>query len=66
VNVASRIGDYARPGEVLISRAVRDAYLESTVSRATSLEFTEIGPVELKGLAAVVELLAVRAAESVP
>lgn len=66
VNVASRIGEYARPGEVLVSRAVRDAYVESTISRATSLEFTEIGPVELKGLATLVELLAVRAAESVP
>jgi class 3 adenylate cyclase len=65
VNVASRIGDYARPGEVLVSRAVRDAFVESTVSRATSLEFTEVGPVELKGLASLVELLAVRAADSV-
>lgn len=50
VNLASRIADYARPGEVLVSRAVIDA---SSDIQAT---FTEIGPVELKGVAVAVEL----------
>jgi adenylate cyclase len=44
VNAASRIADYARPGEVLVSQAVVDA------SAGTATRFTEIGPVELKGL----------------
>jgi adenylate cyclase len=52
VNVASRIADYARPGEVLVSRAVVDA---STGADAT---FTEIGPVELKGVSDPIDLLA--------
>jgi adenylate cyclase len=44
VNVASRIADYARPGEVLVSQAVVEA------SPDTGASFTEIGPVELKGV----------------
>jgi class 3 adenylate cyclase len=44
VNVASRIADYARPGEVLVSQAVVDAAL------GTDVTFREIGPVELKGV----------------
>ena len=44
VNMASRIADYARPGEVLVSQAVVDASPEAVAS------FTEIGPVELKGV----------------
>jgi class 3 adenylate cyclase len=44
VNAASRIADYARPGEVLVSQAVVDA------SAGSATRFTEIGPVELKGL----------------
>jgi len=54
VNVASRIADYARPGEVLVTREVVEASGESGVA------FTEIGPVELKGIAAPVHLLAAR------
>lgn len=44
VNIASRIADYARPGEVVVSQEVVDA------SEDSGLVFTEIGPVELKGV----------------
>jgi class 3 adenylate cyclase len=44
VNIASRIADYARPGEVVVSQDVVDA------APADSLAFTEIGPVTLKGV----------------
>ena len=44
VNVAARIADYARPGEVVVSQDVVDAVADDT------LEFSEIGPVELKGV----------------
>jgi adenylate cyclase len=50
VNVASRIADYARPGEVLVSQAVVEA------SGGVGATFTEIGPVELKGVAGPVHL----------
>jgi len=50
VNLAARIGEYARPGEVLVSRAVADA------SAGADLAFGEIGPVELKGVAGAVDL----------
>lgn len=50
VNVAARIADYARQGEVLASQDVVDAADESDI------EFTEIGPVELKGLAGAIRL----------
>ena len=43
VNLAARIGEYARPGEVLVSRAVVEA------SSAAAAELQPIGPVELKG-----------------
>jgi len=52
VNVASRIADYARPGEVLVSRAVVDA------AHGANATFTEIGPVELKGVSEPIHLLA--------
>jgi hypothetical protein len=42
VNVASRIADYARPGEVLVSQEVVDA------SGGARAAFREIGPVELE------------------
>ena len=45
VNMASRIADYARPGEVLVTQSVVDA------SAGASVRFREIGPVELKGVA---------------
>jgi adenylate cyclase len=50
VNVASRIGEYARPGEVLVSQEVVDA------SSAAEVAFREIGPVELKGVAGAMRL----------
>jgi adenylate cyclase len=50
VNMASRIGEYARPGEVLVSQEVVDA------SQGAGVSFKEIGPVELKGVTGVVRL----------
>ena len=50
VNVASRIADYARPGEVLVSQEVVDASGEAAVA------FREIGPVELKGVSGPMHL----------
>jgi len=50
VNVASRIAEYARPGEVLVSQAVVEA------SEGARASFTEIGPVELKGVAGAIHL----------
>jgi adenylate cyclase len=50
VNLASRIAEYARPGEVLVSQDVVDA------SAGVEASFTEIGPVELKGVPGVVRL----------
>jgi len=52
VNVASRIAEYARPGEVLVSQAVVDA------SQGADATFTAIGPVELKGVTGAIQLLA--------
>jgi adenylate cyclase len=52
VNVASRIGEYARPGEVLVSQAVVDACTDTPVS------FRPIGPVEFKGTADAIHLFA--------
>jgi class 3 adenylate cyclase len=50
VNLASRIGEYARAGEVLVSGAVVEA------ARDERLEYRPIGPVGLKGVAGLVEL----------
>jgi len=50
VNVASRIADYARPGEVLVSQEVVDA------SSGAEVAFREIGPVELKGVGGAMHL----------
>jgi adenylate cyclase len=50
VNVASRIAEYARPGEVLVSQEVVDA------AQGAQASFTEIGPVELKGVAGAINL----------
>jgi adenylate cyclase len=50
VNMASRIAEYARPGEVLVSQAVVDA------GNANGVAFTDIGAVELKGVAGAVGL----------
>ena len=50
VNLAARIADYARPGEVLVSQEVIDAAEGGPVS------FVEIGPVELKGVPGTLRL----------
>jgi adenylate cyclase len=50
VNVAARIADYARPGEVVVSQDVVEA------ADAPSVSFVEIGPVELKGITGTLRL----------
>jgi adenylate cyclase len=51
VNIAARIGDYARPGEVLVSdQVVADA------DRLEGVRFEPVGPVSLKGLSAPITL----------
>jgi adenylate cyclase len=54
VNVAARIAEYARPGEVLVSQEVVDA------ADAAPVSFVEVGPVELKGVSGVLRLYAAR------
>ena len=54
VNLAARIAEYARPGEVLVSQEVVDA------AEGGSVTFTEIGPVELKGVPGTLRLLTAR------
>jgi adenylate cyclase len=54
VNLASRIADYARPGEVLVSQAVVDASADSET------DFIALGHVELKGAAGPMELYVAR------
>jgi adenylate cyclase len=51
VNLSSRIADYARPSEVLVTQAVAD------VSGEQGIQFGDIGPVELKGVSGSVHLL---------
>jgi len=50
VNIAARIAEYARPGEVLVSQEVVNA------ADGTPVSFTEIGPVELKGVSGTLRL----------
>jgi adenylate cyclase len=50
VNLAARIAEYARPGEVLVSQEVVDA------ADAAPVSFVEIGPVELKGVPGALRL----------
>jgi class 3 adenylate cyclase len=50
VNLAARIGAFARPHEVLVSSAVVEAITTD------GLRFSAIGPVELKGVSGTVEL----------
>ena len=52
VNLASRIAEHARPGEVLVSQEVVDA------SEDAGPTFTRIGPAELKGISGPVQLYA--------
>jgi len=54
VNLAARIAEYARPSEVLVSQEVVDAADGGPVS------FTEIGPVELKGVSGPLRLYTAR------
>jgi adenylate cyclase len=54
VNVAARIADYARQGEVLVSQDVVKA------SHSPGITFAEIGPVELKGLSEPIRLHSAR------
>jgi adenylate cyclase len=51
VNLSSRIADYARPGEVLVTQTLAD------VSREPGISFQGIGQIELKGVAGTVPLL---------
>jgi adenylate cyclase len=50
VNLAARIADYARPGEVVVSQAVVDH------AQGVPAAFAEIGPVELKGVSEATRL----------
>jgi adenylate cyclase len=54
VNLAARIAEYARPGEVLVSQEVVDA------AKGGPVTFTEIGPVELKGVPGTLRLYIAR------
>ena len=56
VNLAARIAEYARPGEVLVSQEVVDA------ADGAPVAFSEIGPVELKGVPGTLRLHAARRA----
>jgi adenylate cyclase len=51
VNIAARITDYARPGEVLVSQE-----LVADTGRPSAVRFEPVGPVTLKGLSAPVTL----------
>jgi adenylate cyclase len=51
VNVAARITDYARPGEVLVSEEVVAA-----ADRLGAVRFESVGPISLKGLSAPIVL----------
>jgi adenylate cyclase len=53
VNVAARIADYARPGEVLVSDEVKERW------SGDGVKFEAIGPVTLKGLKDEITLYAV-------
>ena len=57
VNIAARIAEYARPSEVLVSQEVVDA------ADGTPVSFTEIGPVELKGVSGTLSLHTARRRE---
>ena len=54
VNIAARIAEYARPGEVLVTQEVVDA------ADLDGVGFTAIGPIELKGVAEPLNLRSVR------
>ena len=54
VNIAARIAEYARPGEVLVSQEVVDA------TDLEGVDVTAIGPIELKGVSEPLSLHSVR------
>jgi adenylate cyclase len=54
VNIASRIAEYARPGEVLVSQEVVDA------ADLDGIGVAAIGPIELKGISQPLRLHSVR------
>jgi class 3 adenylate cyclase len=56
VNIASRIAEYASPGEVLVSQEAVDA------AKGTPVTFTDVGPVELKGVSGTIRLHSARRA----
>ena len=60
VNIASRIAEYARPGEVLVSQAVVEA------AAAAPIAFTDIGEVELKGVGGAMRLHSARHTTGAP
>jgi adenylate cyclase len=51
VNLSARMADYARSGEVLVTRVVADACQDESIA------FEDIGLVELKGVSGTVHLL---------
>ena len=57
VNLAARIAEYARPGEILVTDTVRT--LAAAVTQAA--HFTDIGAVDLKGVSGAVRLFSVAA-----
>ena len=54
VNIAARIAEYARPGEVLVTQEVVDA------TDLDGVGVTDIGPIELKGVSQLLNLHSVR------
>jgi adenylate cyclase len=50
VNIASRIAEYARPGEVVVSQAVVD------ITGAVDVRYSEIGTIDLKGVTEALRL----------
>jgi adenylate cyclase len=56
VNIAARIAEYARSGEVLVSQAVVEAAPWLPVT------FTDVGPVDLKGVSGTLRLHTARRA----
>jgi adenylate cyclase len=56
VNIAARIAEYAGPGEVLATQEVVDA------AKGTPVAFTDVGPVELKGVSGTIGLHSARRA----
>jgi class 3 adenylate cyclase len=59
VNLAARIAEYARPGEVLVSQAVIEA------ADCPDVAFTDIGAVELKGVSGAMRLHSARSRAAV-